>query len=68
MLSDVRGGGVGGGGGGGLVSVVDVKSLFFLLKKTGFVPWPDTMLSQTLIYHWQEIFHLTLTSDSEVIL
>ena len=39
MLSDVRGwGGGGGGGGGGLVSVVDVKSLFFLSKKTGFVP------------------------------
>ena len=59
MLSDI--------GGGGLVSVLDVQALFFLLKKTRFAPWPDIM-SQTLIYYWQEIFHLTLTSDSEVIL
>ena len=29
------------------------------------VPWPDIML---IIYYWQEIFLLTLTSDSEAIL
>ena len=46
MLSDV--------GGWGLVSVQDVQS-FFLIKKTGFVPWPGIMLSQTLIYYWQEM-------------
>ena len=38
----------------------------FLLKKIGFAPWPDIMLSQT-IYYWPEIFLLTLASDSEVI-
>ena len=59
MLSDV--------GGGGLASVLDVQSLF-LLKKIGFAEWQDIMLSQTLIYYWQEIFLLTLTSNSEVIL
>ena len=31
----------------------------FLLKKIGFAPWPDIMLSQT-IYYWQELFLLTL--------
>ena len=41
---------------GGLASVLDVQSLFFLLKKIGFVPWSDIMPSQTLIYIWQEIF------------
>ena len=41
-------------GGGGLASVLNVQSL-----------WPDIML---IIYHWQEIFLLTPTSDSEVIL
>ena len=59
MLSDVRG--------QGIVSVVDVQSLFFSLKKIGFGPWPHLMLSQTFIYHWQEIFLLALMSDSEVI-
>ena len=39
MLSDV--------GGGGLASVMDVQSLFVLLKKFGFSPWPG-MLSQTV--------------------
>ena len=43
MLSDV-------GGSWGLASVLDTLSLFFLLKKIGFAPWPDIMLSQTLIY------------------
>ena len=57
MLSDV--------GGGGLASVLDVQSLFFLLKKIGFAPWPDMML---IIYYWPEIFFLTLTSDSEAII
>ena len=36
----------------------------FLLKKIGFSPWQDVMLSQT-IYYWQDIFPLTLTSDCE---
>ena len=40
----------------------------FLLKKLGFAPWPGIMLSQTLIYYWQEIFLLNLMSDSEAIL
>ena len=39
----------------------------FLLKKIGFVPWPDIVLSEILINYWQEIFLLTLTSDSEAI-
>ena len=37
----------------------------FLLKKFEFAPRPDIMLSQTLIYYWQEIFPLTLASGSE---
>ena len=42
MLSDV--------GGGGLACVLNVQFLllFFVLKKIGFAPWPDIMLSQTL--------------------
>ena len=40
----------------------------FLLKKIGFALWPEIMLSQKLIYYWQEIFFLTLTLDSEAIL
>ena len=43
-------------------------STYFLLKKIGSAPWPDIMLNQTLTYYWQEIFILTLTSDSEAIL
>ena len=43
-------------GGGALVSVLDVQSLFPLLKEIGFVPWPDFILNQTLVYYWQEIF------------
>ena len=31
------------------MSVLNVQSLFFLLKKTGFAPWPDIMLSQKII-------------------
>ena len=58
MLSNV--------GGKGLARVLDVQSSYFLLKKIGFTPWPN-MLSQTMCY-WQEIFFLTLTSDSEAIL
>ena len=48
-------------GGGGLASVLDVQSLFFLWKKIWFELQPDIML---IIYYWQEIFLLTLTSDS----
>ena len=40
----------------------------FLLKKIGFALWPEIMLSQKLIYYWQEIFFLTLALDSEAIL
>ena len=54
ILSDV------GEWGRGVASVLDVQSLFFLLQKIGFAPWPDIMLSQTLIYYWQEIFLLTV--------
>ena len=46
----------------------DVQSSYFLLKKIRFAPWPDIMLSETVIYYWQEIFLLTLVSDSEAIL
>ena len=46
------------GAGGGLACVLDVQSLFFLLKKTKFAPRPGIML---IIYYWQEIFLLTLT-------
>ena len=52
----------------GVASVLDVQILSFLLKKFGFAPLPDIMLSQSLIYYSQEIFLLNLTSDSEVIL
>ena len=39
-----------------------------LLKKIRFTPWPETMLSQTLMrYCWQDFFLLNLTSDSETI-
>ena len=59
MLSDVGERGEG----GGLAMVLGIQ--FFLLKKNGFKPWPDIMLT---IYYWQEIFLLTLMSDSEAIL
>ena len=58
-------------GGGGLANVLDVQSLFFfLIKKIGFAPWLDIMLSppwldimiQTLMCYWQEIFLLVLMS------
>ena len=52
MLSNVEGWGV--------ASLLDFQSLFFLLQKIGFAPSPDIMLSQTLIYYWQEIFLLTV--------
>ena len=57
MLSDV--------GGGGLAILLDVQSLFFLLKKIRFAPWSDIML---IIYYCQEIFLLILTPGSEDIL
>ena len=72
-------GGDGGGGGSKNDMVLDVGGgrgfsectgrliLIFLSKKIGFALWPDIMLSQILIYYWQEIFLLTLTSDSEAI-
>ena len=53
-------------GGEGVASVLDFQSLFFLLKKIGFSPWPGIMLSET-IYYWQEIFLLTPVSGSEAI-
>ena len=40
----------------------------FLLKKIGFAPLPDIVLSQTLMCYWQEIFLLTLVSDNDAIL
>ena len=58
ILSDV--------GGWGVSECSDVQSLFFLLKKIGFVRWPGIMMSHILIYYWQEIFLLTLTSGIEV--
>ena len=61
MLSDVW-------GWGGVRECFRCPILIFILKKIGFVPWPSIMLSQTLIYYWQEIFTFTLTSDSEAIL
>ena len=35
--------------GRGLASVLDVQSLFFILKRIGFATQPDIMLSQTII-------------------
>ena len=49
MLSDL--------GGGELVSVLDVQSEFFLLKKSGFGPWPDFMV---IIYYWLEFWRQTV--------
>ena len=43
------------------------KALLDVGEGGGFAAWLDVMLSQTWIYHWQEIFLLTLTSDSEAI-
>ena len=54
--------------GGGLASVVEVQSLFSLLKKVRFPPWQHIMLSQTIYYYWQEIFLFTLTFENEAIL
>ena len=47
-----------------IISVLDVQCFFYLFKKIGFAPWPNIML---IIYYWQEIFLLNLTSDSEAI-
>ena len=33
-----------------------------------FASLPEIMLTQTLIYYWQEIFLFTVVSDSEAIL
>ena len=49
----------------GVASALEVQSLFVLLKKIEFAPWTDILL---IIYYWQEIFLLTMTSDSEAIL
>ena len=61
MLSDVE------GGAEGVTSVLDVQSLFFLIKKIGFAPWPNIMLSQTIFY-WKEIFLFTLTSGNPLLI
>ena len=60
MLSDLDGGG----------SKCTGRPIFsfFLLKKIGFAPWPETMLGQASTFYWQEIFLMSLTSDSEAIL
>ena len=42
--------------------------IYFLLKEIIFAPWPGIIMSQTLMYYWQKIFLLTLTTDSETIL
>ena len=83
MIGNEYWGGVGRGGGwgrqnwdvigrmgvGGVRECFRCPILIFILKKIGFVPWPSIMLSQTLIYYWQEIFFtFTLTLDSEAIL
>ena len=39
------------------------RHIFFSLKKIGFAPWQDIILSQDLMYYWQEMFLLTLTPD-----
>ena len=59
VLSDV--------GGGGLASVLDVQSLFFLLKKIEFAPWPDIM-HNNIIYYWHNNILLArnLLFDSDV--
>ena len=49
-----------------IIGRVDVQSLFFLLRKIGFAPWPDIMLIQTLINYWQEIFFLTDVRQSSL--
>ena len=43
------------------------RPIFILFIKE-FAPRPDIMLSHTLIFHWQEIFLLTMTLDSKTIL
>ena len=71
MTSTLTEWGLGWGEGGGIgVSEYSGSAIFifFLFKKIGFAPWPDIILNQKLIYHWHEIFLLTLPSDSEAIL
>ena len=58
MLSDV----------GGAGSECSGRPIFIFLITENFAPWPDIMLSQTLIYYWQESFLLPLVLDSEAIL
>ena len=58
------------GGGGSKCSGSSFFILFYFIfnfkvKKIGFAPWPDIMLT---LYYWQEIFHLALMSDREAIL
>ena len=47
---------VGGGGEGANECSGRPIFMFFYLKKIGSAPWPDIILSQTLIKYWQEIF------------
>ena len=55
--------------GGGRVNKCSGRPIFiFFIKEKYICVIPDIMLSQTLIYNWDEIFLLTLTSDSEPIL
>ena len=44
------------------------RPIFIFFITENFAPWPDIMLSQTLIYYWQESFLLALVLDSEAIL
>ena len=55
--------------GDGLVSVLDVQSLLFLLMKIACDQHHanNTINIMLIIYYCQEIFLLTLTSDSEAI-
>ena len=49
-------------GDGGLASVLDAQSLFFLLKKIEFAPWPDIML----IIHYNKLLARNLPFDFDV--
>ena len=55
------------GRGCGIIDCSGRPIFIFLLKKIGFASRPSIMLSQILIYYWQEIFLLTLIWDSEAI-
>ena len=50
-------------GGGVLASVLDVWT-FVLLKKIGFAPWPDIMLSQTLSHPLMIPLHFLWTKSN----